>query len=142
MNETPIQSMSTDELHRKLIANVDSTGGVLDTLQNALAAADEEGFYVESDESRATDIDAHLDRVMEYVDQEEPDPQKILGAAAAAREVASRFFRGLSLRLRDFQLPDHISAAADTLGEYAEYVVETVTHICEMASYWASIEGV
>ena len=75
MNETPIQSMSTDELHRKLIANVDSTGGVLDTLQNALAAADEEGFYVESDESRATDIDAHLDRVMEYVDQEEPDPQ-------------------------------------------------------------------
>lgn len=125
------------ELHSDVLGHIDGSGSTVEPLMGALHAADEDGLYVESDEDRAADIGARLDRAMEEVDQNDPDPEDVLDEVHGAAAAASEFRRGLSNDASEYEIPEHVDAGVyETLGEYAEYVERDIIRIREKAAEW------
>jgi len=129
---------NANELHSTVLARLDSTGGVLTALHNALYAADEAGFHVQSDRDRAVDIDNYLGRAMEVADDTDPDPKLVCDRVESARRQASYFRTGLDGDVAAFELPEYVdSGVYDTLGEYARYVEQDIRVLMQYAEAWA-----
>lgn len=127
------------DLFTDVYSRLDANGGALDTLANALAAADDAGFDTESHDDRRADIDNGCQRAFEMMDEEDdPDPGDVLDWVEHAESAASEFVRGLPDDLGDFELPDHVdSGVHDTLDGFAEYVHSDLRELRAACDDWA-----
>lgn len=136
MNDTDPTREEVPYCH--LYSGLDGTTRLLDTLANALHAAGDAGFPIESHDDRRADIDNHCQRAFEELDSDEPDPETVCEEVQAAARAAHDFYRGLDTDLRHTTLPDHVdSGVHDTLGEYAEYVHHDLTDLRRKAEQYA-----
>lgn len=128
------------ELESNVLCWLDSSGGDLTALANALHAADEAGFHAESDDDRRADIDAALQQAFDEIERDNPDPEAVLDQIEYARSAAGSLRRGLSDHYDDlagFDLPDHVDCGVyDTLGAYVEYVERDLIALESVAEQW------
>jgi endogenous inhibitor of DNA gyrase (YacG/DUF329 family) len=128
--------------YNDVYGQLDSTGGLLDHLANALHAADLAGFHVESDEDRRADIDAYLDQAWDEIDGDDPEAEAVEEFARKAAQAASEFHRGLDEEVAEFTLPEHIdSGVYDTLGEFTEYIRNHLITLNHYAEMWVEQEA-
>jgi hypothetical protein len=125
------------ELFSKVYGHLDSTGGMFTALANALHAAGEAGHPIESHDTRRADIDNALQRAMEEMDSDDPDPVDILCLIEVAQTATDKFYRSLNPDLKQFDIPDYVDAGVyNTLGGYAEYVRTDISFLREQAERW------
>lgn len=127
-----------EELFSKVYGHIDSTSGMLTALSNALHAAGEISHPIESHDDRRSDIDNGLQRAMEEMDSDDPDPDEVLRWIGHAATAASEFYRRLTPGLKQFEIPDHVDTGVyNTLGGYAEYIRTDISHLRERAKRWS-----
>lgn len=120
----------------ELVDRVNGVHGMLDCLSNCLYVASEEGHYVMSDEDRAADIEASLNLAQEELDADDTDPEAVFDHVKTARQNATQFRQGLSSDVA--VQPVGKLVGADTLGEYATEIEETLASAVESVDEWAS----
>lgn len=126
------------QLFAKVYGHIDSTGGMLTALANALDAASEAGHPIESHDGRRADIDNGLQRAFEEMDSDDPDPDEVLRWIGHSATAASEFYRRLTPGLKQFEIPDHVDAGVyDTLGGYAEYIRTDISLLRHRAKRWS-----
>lgn len=133
----------TDEataIHTTIISRLDNSGGLMDALSNALHAADEDGFFMESDRDRAASADAALQQAFEAAEDTDPDPEEVKTHVSDARTFITRLRQGLGHDVRPYPLPDRIdSGVYETLGGFVLYVEDYLTDLEKTAEQWVYV---
>lgn len=126
------------EAFSRLYGYIDSSGGLHNSLANAIQAADEEGFHVESIEDKAASVDACLDEAMSEMDSLNPDADEVEDLVSSANSALWDMTRMTGGELDNWELPDHVdSGIYDTFGDFLDYVYRDSLSMTERAEEWA-----
>lgn len=128
-----------EEAFSDVYAGLDSTGGTVNSLFDALDAAEEANIRVSDLRDRLEDADGYLDEAMAEMDgEDDPDADKVESLITSATDMVHDLVREMDSVQESFHLPDDVdSGVYDTLGGYAEYVYRDLLSLQHDAGMFA-----
>lgn len=130
------------EAFNNVYGRLDSSADLTDTMHNALQAAADDGFHVESSSDRMATIDACLSQAFEEMDSDGIDPETVLSKVESAAAAGGDLLKGLGSNEREFELPDHVSSGSfDTLGGYTEHLNSYLYTLRDQTRQWVDERG-